>query len=301
METITSEVEKDHTNKEAVKNHTREVALGKRFEFGRNWSRFLAAVDERRIAQAEVSLRRMLEVESLAGRSFLDIGSGSGLFSLAARRMGAWVYSFDYDPKSVACTAELKRRYYAGDPAWMTAEGSALNTDFIASLGQFDVVYAWGVLHHTGNMWRAMELAGSAVAPGGKLFIAIYNDTGSQSARWKRIKWIYNRLPRIAHLPFTLIVIAPQEMKAAMRALVRGRPGEYVRSWFRPSARGMSRWHDIVDWIGGYPYEVAKPEEVFDFYRARGFTLTKMACGGVGLGCNEFVFVRSLNVGDGAQ
>ncbi len=87
--------------------HAQEVAGKQRFEFGANWNRFLAVLNDERIAQAEESLKRMLEVDNLQGKSFLDIGSGSGLFSLAARRLGARVYSFDYDPKSVACTREL--------------------------------------------------------------------------------------------------------------------------------------------------------------------------------------------------
>src|ERR671917_1983826 len=98
--------------------HASEVARGERFEFGENWSRFLAALDEDRIREAEDSLRRMLEVESLEGRSFLDIGSGSGLFSLAARRLRARVPSLDYDPRPVACTRELRRRFFADDGDW---------------------------------------------------------------------------------------------------------------------------------------------------------------------------------------
>src|SRR5207302_2185352 len=98
--------------------HSREVVAGERFEFGKNWSRFLALVDEDRIARAANSLKNWLEVEELTGMKFLDIGSGSGLYSLAARRLGARVHSFDYDPQSVACTAELRRRYFAGDLNW---------------------------------------------------------------------------------------------------------------------------------------------------------------------------------------
>ncbi len=274
--------------------HASEVARGERFEFGENWSRFLAALDEERIREAEESLKRMLEVESLAGRSFLDIGSGSGLFSLAARRLGARVHSLDYDPRSVACTTELRRRYFDGDARWTIEEGSALDEKYIRSLGRFDVVYSWGVLHHTGEMWRALENAALPVAEGGRLFVAIYNDTGSQSERWKWIKKTYNRLPRPLRSPFALAVMAPEEGKAMLRALVHLSPSEYTSRWTRyDQNRGMSRWHDIVDWVGGHPYEVAKPEEIFDFYRARGFTLTKLKCGGVGLGCNEFVFVKS--------
>lgn len=276
-----------------MSSHAIEIAQGERFEFGKNWSRFLELLDDTRIERAEESLRQMLEVEDLSGQSFLDIGSGSGLFSLAARRLGARVHSFDYDPHSVACTTELRRRYFPGDRDWKIEEASALDTDYVKSLGEFDVVYSWGVLHHTGEMWRALDNAQLPVCRGGKLFIAIYNDMGSRSRRWVWLKRTYNDLPRVLKSPFALMAVAPQEAKSLLRSIVMLKPGEYVRSWTQYNKnRGMSRWRDIVDWVGGYPYEVAKPEEIFDFYRARGFQLVKMKCGGVGLGCNEFVFIK---------
>jgi len=276
-----------------MSSHAIEIAQGARFEFGKNWARFLADLNDRRIARAEESLREMLEITDLRGKAFLDIGSGSGLFSLAARRLGARVHSLDYDPHSVACARELRSRYFAGDQEWTIEEGSALDADYVKSLGSFDVVYSWGVLHHTGEMWRALENAQLPVKVGGKLFIAIYNDMGSKSSRWSWIKKTYNELPRILKIPFALAVMAPEEMKAMLRSLVLLKPAEYLHRWTRyDTNRGMSPWRDIIDWVGGYPYEVAKPEEIFDFYRARGFTLTKMKCGGVGLGCNEFVFTR---------
>src|SRR5216684_6957903 len=137
--------------------HAIEIAQGARFEFGKNWTRFLVGLDDTRIARAEESLRAMLETSDLEGKSFLDIGSGSGLFSLAARRLGARVHSFDYDPQSVACTGELKRRCFLDDGNWVVEKGSVLDQDYLACLGVFDVVYSWGVLHHTGDMWRALE------------------------------------------------------------------------------------------------------------------------------------------------
>ena len=55
----------------------------------------------------------------------------------------------------------------------------------------------------------------------------------------------------------------------------------------------MSFWQDLIDWVGGYPFEVSTPEQIFDFYRARGFTLPRLhTCGG-SLGCNEFVFRKA--------
>jgi 2-polyprenyl-3-methyl-5-hydroxy-6-metoxy-1,4-benzoquinol methylase len=280
---------------EKVGAHAKEIAKGERFAFGDNWSRFLAVLDERRVEEAVASLRNMLEVDSLGGKTFLDIGSGSGLFSLAARKLGARVHSFDFDPQSVACAIELRRRYFPGDQHWVIEPGSALDAEYLGSLGRFDVVYSWGVLHHTGQMWKALENAALPVAPGGKLFIAIYNDMGTQSSRWRWIKKTYNRLPRALRPPFALLAVAPDEMKTAIRCTLKFRPLAYVRTWtnYANNNRGMSRWHDIVDWVGGYPYEVATPEEIFDFYRRRGFTLTKLKCGKVGLGCNEFVFGKA--------
>lgn len=134
-----------------------------------------------------------------------------GLFSVTARRPGASVHSFDYDPHSVACRAELRRRYFPADDLWKVEEASALDTAYVRSLGEFDIVYSWGVLHHTGRMWNALENASLPVAPGGKLFIAIYNDTGGQSARWKWIKKTYNDLPRFLRLPLLFWSSLPEK------------------------------------------------------------------------------------------
>jgi 2-polyprenyl-3-methyl-5-hydroxy-6-metoxy-1,4-benzoquinol methylase len=273
--------------------HESEVRRGQRFEFGQNWTNFLARLDESRIAEATASLRRMLGVETLEGLSFLDIGSGSGLFSLAARRLGARVHSFDYDPKSVACTRELRRRFFDGDPAWTVEPGSVLDADYVDGLGHFDIVYSWGVLHHTGEMWKALEHAEHRVAPGGRLFIAIYNDQGGASKRWFTIKRIYNRLPRALQPAFAFVVYLPLEIRSFLIHLVRREPSVYFRyiTNYRVN-RGMSWWHDKIDWIGGYPFEVAKPERIFDFYRRRGYVLETLVTNAGGLACNEYVFRR---------
>lgn len=271
--------------------HSVDVQSGKRFAFGSNWARFLSVIDETRIADAEASLKQMLGLPELRERSFLDAGSGSGLFSLAARRLGATVHSFDYDPQSVACTRQLRQRYFADDTQWAIEAASVLDASYIDRLGAFDVVYSWGVLHHTGQMWAALGNAAGLVAPGGRLFVAIYNDQGWVSRYWKVVKRAY-----VSHraLRWPLLLIhAPYLF--GMRWLVRVMTGR------RRVDRGMTLWHDMVDWVGGYPFEVARPESIVRFYRDRGFALHEMTTCGGRHGCNEFVFIRqSRNAGSGA-
>ena len=169
-----------------------------------------------------------------------------------------------------------------------------LDIEFMRSLGSFDVVYSWGVLHHTGAMWSALDHAVQAVADDGRLFIALYNDQGVRSAWWMRVKRTYNRLPRALKPIYMLMFGAAFEGAAVAVAIARGKPGAVLGRWCNyQSVRGMSRWHDVVDWVGGYPFEVAQPDAVFHFCRARGLTLANLkTCGGK-LGCNEFVFERT--------
>jgi 2-polyprenyl-3-methyl-5-hydroxy-6-metoxy-1,4-benzoquinol methylase len=276
-------------------SHYAEVAAGERFQFGENWKRFLESVDDSRIAESQRSLLAMLETDRLDGLDFVDVGSGSGLSSLAARRSGARVISFDYDPASVACTRELRRRFQDGDADWKVGEGSALDPTYLESLGTFDVVYSWGVLHHTGDMWNALGNVVRLVRPGGALFIAIYNDQGLYSRIWLRIKKTYCSSPRLVQWLLLLIIATYSTLKASVGRLLRGENPLPWLSWtrYKRGNRGMSWWRDLVDWVGGYPFEVATPEAILDFYRQRGFELHRLKTWGGKMGCNEFVFRRS--------
>lgn len=262
-----------------------------RFEFGENWQKFTNLIDEIQVFEAQSSLSQVLKSPDLTGKRFLDIGSGSGLSSLAARRLGAEVHSFDIDLQSVAATLKLKERYCYKDSSWNIEKGSALDGEYIGSLGTFDIVYCWGVLHHTGAMWNALEDISQLVAEKGTLVLAIYNDQGRASQYWLRIKKIYNWLPTWMRF----IVFGPALVRlwgpTILRDFFCGRP---FHTWITyGNERGMAPWRDVVDWVGGYPFEVAKPEEIFELYNRRGFVLIKLKTCAGGRGCNEFVFERT--------
>lgn len=263
-----------------------------RFAFGDNWARFLTVLDDDRIEEAERSLREMLQVERLDGKRLLDIGSGSGLFSLAARRLGATVHSFDYDPQSVACTAELRRRYFPDDTHWVVEQGSALDAAYLEPLGSFDIVYSWGVLHHTGAMWLGLENAISRVAAGGQLFIAIYNDQGFKSRMWWLVKWLYNRLPR----PLNSIYAYSRGLLANTLNIIKYtlllKPMVAIAPLLNHRRkRGMSVMHDLVDWMGGFPYGFATYDLLERYLNRRGFKLVEGRVA-TSLGCHEQVFQR---------
>ena len=263
-----------------------EVKKGERFEFGKNWQRFLSALTDERIRIAETSIKKMIGTNNLSGTTLLDIGSGSGLFSLAARNLGANVHSFDYDPTCVACTRELRSRYFPNDPNWSIEEGSVLDEMFVQSLGSFDIVYAWGVLHHTGNMWSAVEKACSLVKRNGVLFIAIYNDQGKKSSFWKNVKRLY--CSGILGKTIASCIFIPYFFSITLVSCVLKR--ENLFAGYRKN-RGMTITHDWFDWLGGFPFEVATADEVLQIVQEKGYRLRNIKATN-GIGNNQFVFVR---------
>jgi len=261
----------------------------RRFKFGENWQQFAADLHPDQIVEAGEALSRLLGRKELEGLSFLDIGCGSGLSSLVARKMGACVRSFDFDPDSVACTQALRDRHYSDDPDWIVEPGSILDSDYVGRLGRFDVVYSWGVLHHTGAMWEALDRAAGLVATSGILAVALYRQTPLCSA-WRIEKRTYVSLPTLGQA--VVRGAYKTAFYAANTALGRN-PFTYVRDY--KSNRGMD-WHrDVHDWLGGYPYESANADMVKSRMIQLGFRVVRTfeRPAGVGLfgtGCDEFVF-----------
>jgi 2-polyprenyl-3-methyl-5-hydroxy-6-metoxy-1,4-benzoquinol methylase len=264
----------------------------RRFGFGDNWLDFARDLSTHQIVEAEKSICNLLRRDSLAGASFVDIGSGSGLFSLAARRLGARVHSFDYDISSVRCTQRLRDLHFPGDPDWTVERGSVLDHDCLRTLGTFDIVYSWGVLHHTGAMRNALAAASELVPPGGLFAFSLYHHTrlcglwrlekrwyaGASINAQRRARAIYVWLFRLAF------------------ALKRRDFQSYVANY--QSRRGMNFIHDVHDWMGGYPYESISAPEVdallqqFGFTRVHGMA-TPLTTGIFGSGCDEYLYRRA--------
>ncbi|HVX40267.1 MAG TPA: class I SAM-dependent methyltransferase [Gemmatimonadaceae bacterium] len=256
-----------------------------RFGFGQNWQRFVnEGVGEEQIASAVTSMRDLLKLDSLQGKSFLDIGCGSGLHSLAAVRLGAArVMSFDYDINSVRATEQLRAAASPGGESWRVEQGSVLDPEYLQKLGTFDVVYSWGVLHHTGRMWDAIRNAAERTAPGGLFCIAIYNTSKPRTVRaWSRAKRFYCKSPGFVQ---AAMVGAYGTFGILVQLAHRRNP-------FRTGERGMRFWRDIADWLGGYPYETATAGELFEFVAPMGFQLVTLHSVSNG-GNHQLTFRRS--------
>lgn len=264
-----------------------------RYGFGRNWAEFVDKNLSDATVQASMDhLCRVLKRERLDGMRILDIGCGSGIHSLAMKRLGAAeVVAFDYDPNSVATSQRVKAWSGLGE-GWSIAQGSVLDRAYLESLGTFDMVYSWGVLHHTGAMWEAVRNAAIPVRPGGEFYIALYSsDTyvDPSPEEWIAIKKAYNfagpvkkKLMEIDHVYNNIIKPARTAGKSFLQA---------ISSY---GMRGMDIWSDAKDWLGGYPMEFAGLHETRAFVeREAGLEMVNVINGE---GCTEYVFADpSLN------
>ncbi|MBS0534444.1 MAG: class I SAM-dependent methyltransferase [Proteobacteria bacterium] len=260
------------------------------FTFGENWSHYAATIDEARLAEAEKGLVRLLGEEPLAGKSLLDIGCGSGVHDVAALRLGAArVVAIDIDPVSVSTARSVATRHAPG----RDIEVKELSVFDLApeTFGTFDIVYSWGVLHHTGAMIEAVGKAAQVVKPGGLFVFALYHRTALCGLWRVEKRWYTNaseRMQRAARLIYIGLL--------RLRFKLSGRDfGAYVANY--KSSRGMNFGHDVHDWMGGYPYESILAPEVetlmvqLGFEHVRSFTSPK-TLGFFGSGCDEYVYRR---------
>jgi len=262
------------------------------FSFGENWAQYAEKIDERRIEEAEKSLIRLVGRESIQGRTFLDIGCGSGLFSLAALRLGCQrLLAVDLDPNSVQTTRKTLERYAPAGANWDCQRISVFDLD-PAKVGMFDIVYSWGVLHHTGAMYKAIEKASRMVKPEGMLTLALYGKTPF-CGLWRIEKRIYSRSPKWVQRAIEKVYSAVIAARLALKGeSLKKRRETYFQQ------RGMDMYHDTRDWLGGYPYESISPQEAMTFMHKLGFEpIRSFVCPSIGLlgaGCDEYSFTKSV-------
>jgi 2-polyprenyl-3-methyl-5-hydroxy-6-metoxy-1,4-benzoquinol methylase len=251
-----------------------------RFAFGKNWEKYSLHIREKDVLNAINSLKSFLQVDTLENQSFLDVGCGSGLFSLAAHKLGANVHSFDYDIDSVKTTNKIRELFNGDISKWTVSRGSILEDDLALKIGKFDVVYSWGVLHHTGNMWNSFDIIAQLVKNGGLLYVSIYNEQEYFSKYWFFVKKLYNKnfvlskIITLIHIPYLIL--------------------RYIKYIFTSESstfkRGMRIYYDYIDWIGGFPFEYSKPDAVIEHFSNHGFILLKNKLVGNKHGCNEYLF-----------
>ena len=257
------------------------------FTFGKNWRRFLKSYTPERQKVAQEALLKFLGVKTLEGKTFLDIGSGSGIHSAAAFLAGAKrIHSFDYDPDSVAATRYLHKKF--GSPAhWTIEQASVLDDAYMKQLGTFDIIYSWGVLHHTGSQWHAIENAAKCMGPDSCLFIALYaKEAYPNWDYWLDIKRRYNEAGPVGKFVMELQPIWQHMMHRRWSKL-----GEVLSLMFGyRNFRGMAFWSDIRDWLGGWPTEFSSVKEVAEFARDKfGLVFVNL---GFGEGNTEFLFMK---------
>ncbi len=238
------------------------------FSFGENWQSYLETVSEKEIESSKKDILNWLSPDNIQGKRVIDIGSGSGVHSLSFYLLKVnSLYSLDYDQNSVDATKTLWEKSNQPDN-WTVTQGSILDKELVHTLGTFDIVYSWGVLHHTGSMWEAIENAASLVKPGGLFWISLYTK-GSRYTKDLNLKKKYNRSSAWGK---RLMV-----WKSILRfMLVRLYHLQNPFAWNQKTERGMNTYHDIIDWLGGLPYEVASADEILQFGRDNQLELIRI-------------------------
>jgi SAM-dependent methyltransferase len=267
-------------------NQQVEIPLSKRFGFGKNWSKFIETkFDDERVNSSIQVFREFTGLSNLSGKSFIDVGCGSGLHSLAASRMKASsIFSFDFDPHAVAISKKL-RQWEGAENSWIIEQGSVLDGVYVKNLGEYDFVYSWGVLHHTGEVWKAISNTCGLVKKNGDMYLALYSlDVQPQAEFWLEVKQKYVAAGKLKRLYMEQWYFFKYVDNSNLLRSLKRKSAKGLRR-----ARGMDLLTDVRDWLGGWPMEFVYDQEVVDFVEKKGFILTNVD---KGKACTEFLFKK---------
>lgn len=263
------------------------------FAFGENWLNFSKKINEATIRSAEKEFNKLIWPDVIKGKRFLDIGCGSGLHSLIALIQGAGeVFAVDIDPVCVQTTRQVLSEQYDKNN-WRSEEISVFDLTE-EQFGTFDIVYSWGVLHHTGDMHQAISKSLNMVSPGGLCVLGLYSKT-LMCGFWKQVKKYYSKSNKSRQDIIRNIYITLYRISAliAKRKTFKEILGDYHQN------RGMDFFNDVHDWLGGYPYESIRPDELIKYVNTLGFecireVIIPSGLGILGSGNNEFVLRRKI-------
>jgi 2-polyprenyl-6-hydroxyphenyl methylase/3-demethylubiquinone-9 3-methyltransferase len=261
------------------------------YSFGKNWLEYSQSINSIHVDHVTSDLSRLLNLKDLTQKSVLDIGCGSGVHDVGFYQLGCRnLTAIDYDQDCITATNQTLEKFCPGS-GYKILQGDILSSK-TQSLGKFDIVYSWGVLHHTGNLLEAICKASTLVAREGHLAIALYRKT-LMCGFWKAEKRLYSRLPRIFQRFLELIYIS--FFSIALLFTQKTSITNYIESY--SSKRGMNFFADVKDWLGGYPYESISPHELRKLMSSLGFRQVyslegNSRIGIFGSGCDEFLFQK---------
>ena len=264
----------------------------RQFDFGRNWKEFSGrALTPERVEQAHEDFQRLTGGLPISGQTFLDIGFGQGLSLMIAAASGARAVGLDINPLC-AEVLDSNRRYFPElkDTPIPAHVGSILDPAVVEKIRHaapdghpgYDVVHSWGVLHHTGDMWQALDRAASLVRPGGILIVALYNKHFTSPA-WKLVKRAYMAAPPLGQALLNRLFYPI--IWLAKLAVTGKNPARMTR--------GMDFYYNVIDWVGGWPYEYASVDQVSGYFAELGLISQRVIPAQVPTGCNEFIFRRT--------
>lgn len=256
------------------------------FSFGQNWLEYNQNwLTEEKLNQAKEHFDKLCGGIDFTNKKFLDVGFGQGLTLFLASQKQAQCQGIDIDPKNITAFEVAKKKLGSVEKNLAPIQvqvASILDAQFVTQNHEaFDIVYAWGSLHHTGQMYPALKNCLSLLKPGGYFVCAIYNRHWS-SGTWHWIKKNYNRSPHWLK-------------KLAIGLLI---PPIFLAKWLvtfknpLKMKRGMSFYYDVIDWVGGYPYEYASAEEMFAFFKKNSLKKIRWQKANVPTGCHEYVFQK---------